>query len=230
MVSISEGDFHAPFNMLQDDSEVGRMVCAILFMKDNLVKIIREITSVLTQMGDGNYEVSLDQNYVGEFGEIKESFNKISQKIRHTLQSLRDMSNQIKMGSIWWFPRLILRTVLPGSLPVLRQPQNRALHRLPALLQLDKGIAIADETAANISEVMAGAQTATQKMGQISKLLQQNVEYMKQVDADLGEIQVWEIQKKVNAWGFWNTGASSAWREKRDSRKKDCIRKRPVLE
>ena len=75
MVSISEGDFHAPFNMLQDDSEVGRMVCAILFMKDNLVKIIREITSVLTQMGDGNYEVSLDQNYVGEFGEIKESFN-----------------------------------------------------------------------------------------------------------------------------------------------------------
>ena len=100
MVSISEGDFHAPFNMLQDDSEVGRMVCAILFMKDNLVKIIREITSVLTQMGDGNYEVSLDQNYVGEFGEIKESFNKISQKIRHTLQSLRDMSNQIKMGSM----------------------------------------------------------------------------------------------------------------------------------
>ena len=54
---------------------------------------------------------------------------------------------------------------------------------------VDKGIAIADETAANISEVMAGAQTATQKMGQISKLLQQNVEYMKQVDADLGEIQ-----------------------------------------
>ncbi|MDE7211049.1 MAG: methyl-accepting chemotaxis protein, partial [Lachnospiraceae bacterium] len=54
---------------------------------------------------------------------------------------------------------------------------------------VDKGIAIADETAQNIFEVMQGARTATEKMGQISELLQQNVQYMKQVDADLGEIQ-----------------------------------------
>ena len=299
MVSISEGDFHAPFNMLQDDSEVGRMVCAILFMKDNLVKIIREITSVLTQMGDGNYEVSLDQNYVGEFGEIKESFNKISQKIRHTLQSLRDMSNQIKMGSMQLSEAaanlaeastsqattvsdlstltdslytdmdknsvdakecveiasragealmagnvkmeelkgaigdiskrseeikniihviediasqtnlLSLNAAIEaaragdagrGFAVVAEQVKNLAEQSAKSagettkLIEatvdaVDKGIAIADETAANISEVMAGAQTATQKMGQISKLLQQNVEYMKQVDADLGEIQ-----------------------------------------
>ena len=299
MVSISEGDFHAPFNMLQDDSEGGRMVCAILFMKDNLVKIIREITSVLTQMGDGNYEVSLDQNYVGEFGEIKESFNKISQKIRHTLQSLRDMSNQIKMGSMQLSEAaanlaeastsqattvsdlstltdslytdmdknsvdakecveiasragealmagnvkmeelkgaigdiskrseeikniihviediasqtnlLSLNAAIEaaragdagrGFAVVAEQVKNLAEQSAKSagettkLIEatvdaVDKGIAIADETAANISEVMAGAQTATQKMGQISKLLQQNVEYMKQVDADLGEIQ-----------------------------------------
>ncbi len=275
------------------------MVCAILFMKDNLVKIIREITSVLTQMGDGNYEVSLDQNYVGEFGEIKESFNKISQKIRHTLQSLRDMSNQIKMGSMQLSEAaanlaeastsqattvsdlstltdslytdmdknsvdakecveiasragealmagnvkmeelkgaigdiskrseeikniihviediasqtnlLSLNAAIEaaragdagrGFAVVAEQVKNLAEQSAKSagettkLIEatvdaVDKGIAIADETAANISEVMAGAQTATQKMGQISKLLQQNVEYMKQVDADLGEIQ-----------------------------------------
>ena len=54
---------------------------------------------------------------------------------------------------------------------------------------MDKGISIADETARNIYNVMQGAQTATQKMGQISELLAQNVQYMKQVDADLGAIQ-----------------------------------------
>ena len=54
---------------------------------------------------------------------------------------------------------------------------------------VEKGIAIADETAQNIFEVMQGAHVATDKMEQISKLLDQNVQYMKQVDADLGEIQ-----------------------------------------
>ena len=54
---------------------------------------------------------------------------------------------------------------------------------------VEKGIAIAEETANNISEVMEGAQTATQKMGRISELLEQNVQYMKQIDADLGEIR-----------------------------------------
>ncbi|MDE7060393.1 MAG: HAMP domain-containing protein, partial [Lachnospiraceae bacterium] len=99
MVAISDGNFHAAFDMKEDGSEVGKMVTAIQFMKDNLVKIIREITSVLEQMGEGNYEISLEQNYVGEFCAIKDCFYKISQEIRHTLQSLRQMSNQIKVGS-----------------------------------------------------------------------------------------------------------------------------------
>ena len=47
IVAISEGNLHAAFDMQEDDSEVGRMVSAIQFMKDNLVKIIGEITEVL---------------------------------------------------------------------------------------------------------------------------------------------------------------------------------------
>ncbi len=58
MVAISDGNFHEAFDMKEDDSEVGKMVTAIQFMKNNLVKIIREITSVLEQMGEGNYEIT----------------------------------------------------------------------------------------------------------------------------------------------------------------------------
>ena len=99
IVAISEGNLHAAFDMQEDDSEVGRMVSAIQFMKDNLVKIIGEITEVLGQMGEGNYNIDIKQNYVGEFVVIKDSFYKISHKIRDTLQSLREMSTQIKVGS-----------------------------------------------------------------------------------------------------------------------------------
>jgi len=99
MVALSEGDFHETFNMMEDDSEVGRMVSAINFMKDNLVKIIGEITAVLEQMGNGNYDIALEQNYVGEFSVIRDSFYKISGEIKHTLRNLREMSEQIKSGS-----------------------------------------------------------------------------------------------------------------------------------
>ena len=100
MVVLSEGNFHEAFDMTVDDSEVGRMVAAIQFMKENLVKIISEITSVLEQMGNGNYDITLEQNYVGEFSVIKDSFYKISEEIRNTLRNLRDLSEQIKSGSL----------------------------------------------------------------------------------------------------------------------------------
>ena len=100
MVALSKGDFHEAFDMVADDSEVGRMVAAIQFMKENLVKIIREITVVLEQMGNGNYDIALEQDYVGEFSVIKDSFYKISEEIRHTLRNLRDLSEQIKSGSL----------------------------------------------------------------------------------------------------------------------------------
>ena len=53
---------------------------------------------------------------------------------------------------------------------------------------VEKGNEIADETAKNMEEVMSGARLATEKMTQISDLLGQNVEYMKKIDADLGNI------------------------------------------
>lgn len=100
MVALSKGDFHETFDMVADDSEVGRMVSAIQFMKENLVKIIGEITAVLEQMGNGNYDITLEQNYVGEFSVIRDSFYKISEEIRNTLHNLRDLSEQIKSGSL----------------------------------------------------------------------------------------------------------------------------------
>lgn len=43
---------------------------------------------------------------------------------------------------------------------------------------------------------------------------------VRMVQQERGPLRFWEIQKKVNAWGFWNTGASSAWREKKGFQKK----------
>ncbi len=298
MVAMSEGDLHKEFDLKADDSEVGIMVSAIQFMKENLVKIIGEITNVLGQMGDGNYDIALEQNYVGEFSAIRESFYKISEEIRHTLHTLRDMSEQIKGGSLQLADAasnlaeastvqattvsdlsvltenlysdmnknstdarecveiasqagetlmvgngkmqelkeavneirkcseeinaiigaiediatqtnlLSLNAAIEaarageagrGFAVVAEQVKNlaeesaRSAGETTRLIEMtvsavERGIGIADETAENMGQVMEGAKLATEKMSQISDVLELNVQYMKKIDEDLGHI------------------------------------------
>lgn len=99
MILLSEGHFHTDLALEADESEVGKMVAAISLMKQNIVGMIREISNILEQMGNGDYCFEMQQNYVGEFGLIKESFLKISSKMRDTLNTIREVSQQIDCGS-----------------------------------------------------------------------------------------------------------------------------------
>lgn len=99
MILLSEGHFHTDLALEADESEVGKMVAAISLMKQNIVGMIREISNILEQMGNGDYCFEMQQNYVGEFGLIKESFLKISSKMRETLNTIREVSQQIDCGS-----------------------------------------------------------------------------------------------------------------------------------
>ncbi len=99
MAVVAGGNFHTALALQEDDSEVGRMVSAIAFMKRNLQSMVQEITAILEQMGSGNYNIHIEQEYVGEFVKIKESFLQIGEKMRDTLQTIRNVSTHIDSGS-----------------------------------------------------------------------------------------------------------------------------------
>ncbi|EOT22718.1 hypothetical protein C805_03570 [Eubacterium sp. 14-2] len=99
MMILAEGNFHEDFEIEEDESEVGRMAGAIIHMKGSITGMIREISDILENMGDGNYNFEIHQEYVGEYGQIKESFLKISEKMRETLGTIREVSMQIDSGS-----------------------------------------------------------------------------------------------------------------------------------
>ena len=75
------------------------MVAAISFMKRNLYAMVQEMTDILEQMGDGNYNVRVEQQYVGEFVAVKESFLKIGEKMKNTLSTIRNAAGEIDGGS-----------------------------------------------------------------------------------------------------------------------------------
>ncbi len=99
MVVLAEGKLHERFDMYEDESEVGRMVKAINSMKTNLSEIIEEISGTLGQMGQGNYVMDIRQNYVGDFSQIKDSLLAIGDKMRDTLTTLQDVTQQVDGGS-----------------------------------------------------------------------------------------------------------------------------------
>lgn len=99
MALLAEGNLHTDFDLKEDDSEVGNMVAAIRFMKDNMAAIIDEISYILDQMGQGNYIVAVKQNYVGEYVKIKDSFNKIMEDMRNTVSTMQEVAKEIDSGS-----------------------------------------------------------------------------------------------------------------------------------
>lgn len=99
MTALAGGRFDVSWDMKQDESEVGQMVGAIEFMKQNFSNMIHEISDVLGAMGDGNYTVTVTQEYVGEFVAIKESLLKIIEDMRKVLLTIRDATQEIDGGS-----------------------------------------------------------------------------------------------------------------------------------
>ena len=96
---LANGNFDVPLDLMEDESEVGKMVESISFMKSNMSKMIAEISQILGAMSDGDYRVDVKQDYVGAFIEIRESLIKIGDAMRETLHTLRDVTEQIDGGS-----------------------------------------------------------------------------------------------------------------------------------
>lgn len=97
--NLAQGNFQNETDMREDESEVGIMIASINFMNQNFTKMISEISNVLDKMGNGNYTVSLQEQYVGDFIAIKDSMEKIIEDTRHTLTTIRNSANEIGGGS-----------------------------------------------------------------------------------------------------------------------------------
>ena len=86
-------------NMKVENSEVGRMAGALSYMKENFSNMITEIADVLGSMGEGNYKVSVKQEYVGDFVRIKTSMEEIIEEMKGVLNTIRNIAQEIDGGS-----------------------------------------------------------------------------------------------------------------------------------
>ena len=100
LAELAQGNLNADLgDMKANNSEVGRMVGALAYMKENFSHMITEIADVLGSMSQGNYRVEVKETYVGEFVKIKEAMEDIIAETKSMLNTIRNTAQEIDGGS-----------------------------------------------------------------------------------------------------------------------------------
>lgn len=181
MEALAQGDFQKELTIPIDDTEVGKMAGSMVVMEENLSGMIEEITSVLEQMGEGKYKIELEKEYVGEFGEIKDAFYLISERMSDMLRMIRDASEQIDGGS----------KQLASAATDLAQGSTAQATKVASLA------ALMDEIYASLQKNSAGAEEAVKTSAEASATLRTGNEKLQELKAAMVEIN--ECAEQINS-------------------------------
>ena len=194
MAVLSQGDFDGRLDLRRDDTEVGIMVNAIDAMKKSLRGMVGEISEVLEQMGNGNYHFSIEQEYVGEFAQVKESFVKIGEKMRETLLTIRDVSRQIDQGSEQL--AYAAQDLAEGSTDQAGQVSDLVNVIDEMSLQMERNASEAEGSVKFATQARATLQTGNVKMQELKKAISEISKCSEQIGTIIGTIE--EIAAQTN--------------------------------
>lgn len=82
--------------------EIGQLATSLGKTVDRLkeyIVYIEEISGALGEMANGNLNIELKQNYVGEFAVLKEGINNIAGSMTTVLKNIMESANQVSVGS-----------------------------------------------------------------------------------------------------------------------------------
>lgn len=95
MSEISTGNLSADFALESDTSEIGMLVDSIHETKNELKKYIHDIDSKLAQMAEGKMDLTIDNDYLGEFLPIQKALGQILDSLNHALSQINQTAGLV---------------------------------------------------------------------------------------------------------------------------------------
>ncbi|MEM5771011.1 MAG: methyl-accepting chemotaxis protein, partial [Bacillota bacterium] len=98
---IAEGNLDVSAQVSTRD-ETGQMAMAInrtVVQLRRYIAYIKEITSTLENMAQGDMRIHLKEDYVGEFASIRSAFQDLSTSLNHTLRTIDIAAEQVSTGA-----------------------------------------------------------------------------------------------------------------------------------
>ncbi|MCI9645418.1 MAG: HAMP domain-containing protein [Lachnospiraceae bacterium] len=99
MGEISQGNLSAAFSLQPDTSEIGRLVASIHETKQELKKYINDIDDKLAQIAQGNMDLSIEEDYRGEFLPIQNAMRQILDSLNQALLQINYTAEQVAQES-----------------------------------------------------------------------------------------------------------------------------------
>ena len=99
MKEIAAGNLSATLDLTANTSEIGTLTDAIHKTKANLKKYISDIADKLHDVADGNLNLSVDIDYIGDFAPIKTSLTTIIDSLNETIRQIITASQQVSGSS-----------------------------------------------------------------------------------------------------------------------------------
>ncbi len=95
---IAEGNVHVEIDY-EDDNEIGKVVNQLRTAVDSLSFYIDEIGSKMSTMANGNFNISFEKNFDGDFRAIQTAIESFSQQISDSMTEIMEVSDMVSDGA-----------------------------------------------------------------------------------------------------------------------------------
>lgn len=95
---LAQGNLHIEIETLYPD-EIGEMTDSFKEAAALIQTYIKELSRALGEISNGNFDISTDVDFQGDFKALEIAINKIIGSLSHTLGSIYESSEQVSMGA-----------------------------------------------------------------------------------------------------------------------------------
>lgn len=197
MEEICSGNLSAEFPLEPDTSEIGRLVASIHETKQDLKKYIHDIDSMLSQMAGGNMDLTVRDDYQGEFIPIQNALNQILDSLNGALYQINMTAERVSAES----DRMAsgAQSLSDGTVEQASAVEelSSSIHEISKQVELNSGDA---ETARTFSEnASAQLSVCEEKMGALTAAIEDISHSSRQIGGIIKTIEDIALQTKLLA-------------------------------
>lgn len=184
--AAENGNLNARGNAGKFMGEYGNIIMGINGTLDAVVKPMKEVTEVMSQMGKGNLDVSVKGNYKGDYAILTNAVNSTVETLNHVVEEIGNILSEIAQGNL----NISKVREFKGDFAIISDSLNKIVNSL-------------NQTLGDINTAAGQVASAAGQISNSSQILSQGSEEqassIEEVTASITEMSTQVSQNAANA-------------------------------